>query len=140
MKAKAFVGKRRFRQRGSLGGGLMATLLFSQRQRGRISSLGRNIVAATLLPEREFRQSGGPCGLIVAAALLRELSCNLGAVMLPRKSVFRLVAATLCSFRVVASTLLRERSFRLVALMLLRKRSFRPFRHDAGKCLVCIGS
>jgi hypothetical protein len=27
---------------------------------------------ATLLHEREFRQSGGPCGRIVAAALLRE--------------------------------------------------------------------
>ncbi len=76
-KAKAFVGERRFRQQGSLGGGLMATLLFSQRQRGQISSLGRNIVAATLLPKREFRQSGGPCGLIVAATLLRECSFRL---------------------------------------------------------------
>ncbi len=55
----------------------MATLLFSQRQRGRISSLGRNIVAATLLPERQFRQSGDPCGLIVAATLLRERSFRL---------------------------------------------------------------
>lgn len=54
MKAKAFVGERRFRQRGSLGGGLMATPVFSQRQRGRVSILGRYIVAATLLYEREF--------------------------------------------------------------------------------------
>jgi len=71
MKAKAFVGKRRFRQQCSLGGGLMATPLFRQRQRGRLSSLGRYIVAATLLHEHEFRQSGGPCGRIVVAALLR---------------------------------------------------------------------
>ena len=59
----------------------MATTLFSQRQRGRLSSLGRSIVAATLLHEREFRQSGGLCGQsgglcgrIVAATLLRERS------------------------------------------------------------------
>jgi len=71
MKVKAFVGERRFRQRGSLGGGLMATPLFSQCQRGRLSSPGRYIVVATLLHERVFRQSGGPCGRIVAAALLR---------------------------------------------------------------------
>ena len=70
MKAKAFVGKRRFRQQGSLSGGLMATPLFSQRQRGLLSNLGRYIVAATLLHEREFHQSRGPCGHIVAAALL----------------------------------------------------------------------
>jgi hypothetical protein len=74
MNAKAFVGERRFRQRGSLGGGLMATPLFSQHQRGRLSSLGRYIVAATLLHEREVHQSGGPCGHIVAAALLRGRS------------------------------------------------------------------
>ena len=61
LKAKAFIGERRVRQRGSLGGRLMATTLFSQCQRGRLSSLGRSIVAATLLHEREFRQSGGPC-------------------------------------------------------------------------------
>jgi len=52
----------------------MATPLFSQRQRGRLSSLGRYIVAATLFHERKFRQSGGPCGRIVAAALLRGRS------------------------------------------------------------------
>ena len=62
----------------------------------------------------------------MAAALLRKLLCNLGAVTLPRKSAFRLVAAMLCSFRVVASTLLRERSFR-------------SFRHDAGECSVRLG-
>jgi hypothetical protein len=54
----------------------MVTSLFSQRQRGRLSSLGRSIVAATLLHERDFRQSGGPCGRIVAATLLSERSCR----------------------------------------------------------------
>ena len=52
----------------------MATSFVSQRQRGRLGSLGRSSVAATLLREREFRQSGGPCGRIVAATLLRERS------------------------------------------------------------------
>jgi hypothetical protein len=74
VKAKAFIGVRRFRPRGSLSGRLMVTSFFSQRQRGRLSSLGRSIVAATLLHERDFRQSGGPCGRIVAATLLSERS------------------------------------------------------------------
>ena len=74
VKAKAFIGVRRFRPRGSLGGRFMVTSLFSQRQRGRLSSLGLSIVAATLLHEREVRQSGGPCGRIVAATLLSERS------------------------------------------------------------------
>jgi hypothetical protein len=76
----------------------------------------------------------------MVAALLRELLCNLGTVTLPRKSVFRLVAATLCSFRVVASTLLREHLFRLVPSTLLRECLFCPFRHDAGECSVRIGA
>ena len=50
----------------------MATSFVSQRQRGRLRSLGRSSEAATLPREREFRQSGGPCGCIVAATLLRE--------------------------------------------------------------------
>jgi hypothetical protein len=54
----------------------MVTSVFIQRQRGRLSSLGRSIVAATLLHERDFRQSGGPCGRIVAATLLSERSCR----------------------------------------------------------------
>jgi hypothetical protein len=48
LKAKAFNGERRICQRGSLGGRLMATALFCQRQRVRLISLGRNIVADNL--------------------------------------------------------------------------------------------
>jgi hypothetical protein len=53
---------------------LKAKTLLSQRQRGRLSSLGRSVVAAALLHERKFRQSGGPCGRIVTATLLCERS------------------------------------------------------------------
>jgi hypothetical protein len=78
--AKAFNGERRIRQRGSLGSRLVATARFCQRQRVRLISLGRSIVAATLLRESKFRQSGGPYGRIVAATLFRERSfCRRGS-------------------------------------------------------------
>jgi len=96
----------------------MATSFVSQRQRGRLGSLGRSSVAATLLHEREFRQSGGPCGCIVAATLLRERE-------------FR-QSGDPCG-RIVAATLLRERPFRrrgspcccLVALSLISEATAR---------------
>jgi hypothetical protein len=82
----------------------MATSFVSQRQRGRLRSLGRSSVAATLPREREFRQSGGPCGCIVAATLLREREFRQGggpcgrivAAMLLGKRPFRRRGSLCC--------------------------------------------